>query len=47
MALWDKLTSRGGMGPTIAGGLGVGGLALYLFANVLLGGEIDLGVVLN
>lgn len=52
MAMWDKLTSRGdvedrrGMAPTL-GGIGIGGVALYLLANVLLGGEIDPNLVIN
>lgn len=53
MAVWDRITSRGhvedrrGFGPVAIGGLGLGGVALYLLANVLLGGEIDPGVVLS
>lgn len=52
MAFWDKLSSRGhvedrrSMVP-VAGGIGVGGLALYLVATVLLGGEVDLAQVLG
>jgi predicted metalloprotease len=53
MAEWDKLTSRGnvedrrGLAATTLGGLGLTSVALYLAANLLLGGEIDLGVVLQ
>lgn len=53
MAMWDKLSSRGNvddrrsLGPAAVGGLGLGGVALYLLANVLLGGEIDVGQVLQ
>lgn len=44
MALWDKITSRGnvedrrGMAP-IAGGVGLGGIALLILFNVLTGGD--------
>lgn len=53
MALWDKISSRGrvddrrGAGPLVAGGLGIGGLALYLAVNLLFGGQIDMGTVLG
>jgi len=52
MAMWDKLTSRGNvedrrsMAPSM-GGIGLAGIAIYVLANVLLGGEIDIGQVLN
>lgn len=53
MALWDKLSSRGNvddrrsMSPVGVGAVSLGGLALYVAANLLLGGEIDVGSVLN
>lgn len=52
MALWDKLSSRGrvedrrSFGP-ITSGIGITGLAIYVLANVLLGGEIDPNILLN
>lgn len=52
MALWDRLGSRGhvedrrGLGP-VAGGLGIGGIALYLLFSALTGSEIDMGQVLS
>lgn len=52
MALWDKLTSRGnvedrrGLAPVV-GGLGIGGVALYLLFSVLTGNEIHVGDVLG
>lgn len=52
MALWDKISSRGnvedrrGMGALPFTGIGLGGLALYIAANLLLGGRIDIGQVL-
>jgi predicted metalloprotease len=52
MALWDKISSRAnvedrrGMAPAV-GGLGLGGVAIYLIANFLLGGQIDVGQVLG
>lgn len=52
MALWDRISSRGnvedrrGLGSAI-GGIGVGGLALYLVFSLLTGGEIDMGQVLS
>lgn len=53
MAFWDKIKSRGnvedrrGLGPVVVGGVGAAGLALYILFNVLTGGEIDVGTVLN
>lgn len=53
MAFWDRLTNRGnvedrrGAGPVVAGGIGATGIALYLIFNLLTGGEIDVGTVLN
>ncbi len=53
MALWDKITSRGkvddrrSMAPVKVGGLGLGGIAIYLIANYLLGGQIDIFEVLR
>jgi uncharacterized protein len=47
MALWDKIGSRGnvqdrrGMGPAVGGGLGLGGLALILVINFLMGGDLS------
>ncbi len=54
MALWDRLSSRGnvqdrrGLGP-VAGGLGIGGLALVIALNFLGGGDFSsvLPTVLN
>jgi uncharacterized protein len=46
MALWNKLGTRGtvqdrrGMGPLVGGGLGLGGLALLLVINFLMGGDL-------
>jgi uncharacterized protein len=45
MAFWDRITSRGNvedrrsMAP-VAGGIGLGGLALFMLLNVLTGGDI-------
>ncbi len=53
MAFWDRIKSRGdvedrrGLGPVAVGGLGVGGLAIYLLFNVFTGNNIDVGTVLN
>jgi hypothetical protein len=47
MANWGKILSRGdvedrrGISPVAAGGLGLGGLALYLLFNILTGQQID------
>lgn len=52
MALWDKLSSRGrvedrrSFSPTL-GGLSLTGVALLVAANLLLGGEVDVGQVLG
>ena len=54
MALWDKLGSRGNVedrrsfGPTaVGGGLGLTGVALVIIFNLLSGGNVDVGSVLN
>ena len=54
MALWDKLTSRGNVqdrrdaGPgVIGGGLGIGGLVIYLLVSFLGGGDVNVGDVLT
>lgn len=53
MALWDKITSRGsvqdrrGSTSQFAGGLGLAGVAVYIVFNLLTGGNIDIGTVLN
>ncbi len=53
MALWDKITSRGriedrrSMAPTAIGGLGLGGIVIYLLASYFLGGQIDVNQVLR
>lgn len=52
MALWDRITSRGkvedrrGMAPVV-GGIGVGGIAIYLLFTLLTGQDVDVGEVLN
>lgn len=52
MAIWDKISSRGNvedrrsMAPAL-GGIGVGGIALYLVANLLLGGDVNIEEVLT
>ncbi len=52
MAVWDKITSRGnvedrrGMAP-VMGGLGIGGVVLYLALTYLTGGQVDIGEILT
>lgn len=52
MAIWDKISSRGNvedrrsMAPAL-GGIGVGGIALYLVANLFLGGDVNIEEVLT
>lgn len=52
MAIWDRIGSRGnvedrrGMAPVV-GGVGLTGVALYVIFNLLTGGEVDVGTVLN
>jgi predicted metalloprotease len=52
MAFWDKLSSRGRVEDRraltpVVGSVGIGGLALYFLASMLLGEPIDMGQVIG
>jgi uncharacterized protein len=53
MANWGRILSRGNVedrrsfAPAAIGGLSLGGLALYLILNFLVGGDVDVGDVLG